>query len=68
MKPEILVALSKHTELCNHLAVDSAEGIETSIARLIEENATLRRLAAQLSSELELARGLAASKDQQSSQ
>ena len=66
MKFETFVALSKNTELCNHLAVDGAEGIETSIARLIEENATLRRLAAELSSELEFARGLAASKDKQS--
>jgi hypothetical protein len=47
--------------------VDSAEAIETSIGRLIEENATLRFLAAQLILQLELARRLARREGQQSS-
>jgi hypothetical protein len=39
------------------ITMDSAEAIETSIVRLLEENATLRLLAAQLNLELVLARG-----------
>jgi hypothetical protein len=62
------LSLSKDTEPFNHFAVDSAEAIETSIMRLIEENATLRLLAAQLSSELDFARGWARREGQQSLQ
>ena len=64
MKYDFPVSLSKES---NHLTGDSAEHLATSIARLIEENETLRRLAAKLSSQLELARGLAAGEGQQPS-
>jgi hypothetical protein len=64
MKYDFSVSLSKES---NHLTVDNAEDLATSIARLIEENETLRRLAALLTSQLDLARGLAGGEDQQSS-
>jgi hypothetical protein len=54
------VSLIKDTGQSNRLTVDSADALATSIAQLIEENETLRRLAARLSSQLDLARGLAA--------
>jgi DNA-binding CsgD family transcriptional regulator len=53
MKYDFSVLLSKDS---NHLTVDSAEEVATSIARLIEENETLRRLAALLTSQPDLAR------------
>jgi hypothetical protein len=62
------LSLSKVTEPSIHFAMDSAEAIEISIMRLLEENATLRLLAAQLSSELVHARGLARREARQSLQ
>jgi hypothetical protein len=50
------LSFSKFNEPSIHFTIDSAEAIERSIMRLIEENATLRLLAAQLGSELGLAR------------
>ena len=68
MKHEFPLSLSKDTGASHHLTVDRAEAIEASIARLIEENATLRLLADQLSSQLDRTRGLAHREGQQSSQ
>jgi hypothetical protein len=69
MKSEFFpLSLGKVTEPAIHVTMDSAEAIETSIVRLLEENATLRLLAAQLSSELVLARGWARRQVQQSLQ
>jgi hypothetical protein len=50
------LSLGKVSEPSIHFTMDSAEAIETSIMRLLEENAALRLLAAQLNSELVLAR------------
>jgi hypothetical protein len=58
MKSEFFpLSLSKVTEPSIHFTMDSAEAIKTSIMRLLEENAALRLLAAQLNSELVLPRG-----------
>ena len=53
------LSLSKVSEPSIHFTMDSAEATETSIMRLLEENAILRLVADQLSSELVLARGCA---------
>jgi hypothetical protein len=69
MKSELFpLSLSKDTEPSIHFTMSSAEAIETSIMQLLEENATLRLLAAQLNSELHFARGLARGKGRQSLQ
>jgi hypothetical protein len=57
MKSDYSVSLSKDAGSSNHSTADSVESVATTIARLTEENKTLRRLAALLTSQLKRARG-----------
>ena len=67
MKSDYPLSFIKDAGPSNGLTANSTDAIATSIARLMEENETLRRLAALLTSQLELARELAAAEGQQSS-
>lgn len=62
------VSFSKGTGSSNGLIANNTDAVAMSIARLTEENESLRRLVAFLTSELEVARGLASAKAQQLSQ
>jgi hypothetical protein len=60
MKSEYPVSLIQDTGPSNRFALAGTEAIAKSIARLVDENEKLRRLAVRLASQLEVKPGLAA--------
>jgi hypothetical protein len=67
MKSDYFLSFIKDAGSSNGLTANSTDAIATSIAQLMVENEALRRLAALLTSQLDLERGLAAAQDQPSS-
>ena len=66
MKSDFSISFIENTGSSNHLMMESPDAIAKSIARLMEENEALRRLATLLTSQLDVVRKFSAAPHQSS--